>query len=71
MSDDCDINENMSEYVKIGSIYDYVKDNFSEVLKESKVYLCGAESFVKKMRRQCFMSGASMSNIKADVFLPS
>lgn len=59
------------EFLHQGNIYDYVKENFSNILKESKIYLCGADSFVRKMRRQCFMSGASMSNIKADAFLPS
>jgi len=35
-----------------------------------RVFLCGAESFVKKMRKQCFLVGASMSDISADIFLP-
>lgn len=34
-----------------------------------KIYLCGAESFVKKMKKQCFLSGASMSDIHADAFV--
>jgi NAD(P)H-flavin reductase len=39
-------------------------------MKGYKVYLCGAESFVKKLKKQCFLSGAGMSDIAADVFLP-
>jgi len=64
-------NDISPELLNMGDIYDYVKNTFSEELKESKIYLCGAESFVKKMRRLCFMGGANMSDIKADVFLPS
>ena len=34
-----------------------------------KVYLCGAQSFVAKMRKQCFLSGANMGDIHSDIFL--
>ena len=34
-----------------------------------KVYLCGAQSFVTKMRKQCFLSGANMGDIHSYVFL--
>lgn len=50
-------------------IYDYCKSKFTE-LKDTKIYLCGAQTFVQKMRKQCFLGGAAMSNISADVFLP-
>lgn len=50
-------------------IYAFCKSEFPE-LKGFKIFLCGAESFVKKMRKQSFLSGAAMSDISADVFLP-
>lgn len=52
-----------------GDVYEYV-ENLLPDMKNLKIYLCGAESFVKKLRRQSFMNGASMSDIRADVFLP-
>ena len=33
------------------------------------VFLCGNVSFVKKMRKQCFLSGANMADIYSDSFL--
>ncbi len=50
-------------------IYQFVQKKFSD-LKGFRVFLCGAESFVKKMRKQCFLAGAGMGDISADVFLP-
>lgn len=52
-----------------GDIYQYVKKHFSS-LKGTAVYVCGAASFVHKMKRQAFLSGASMRDIHADAFLP-
>jgi len=37
--------------------------------KGIKVFLCGADSFVKKMKKQCFLAGANMGDIASDVFL--
>lgn len=34
------------------------------------IYLCGAPSFVQKLKKQCFLAGASMADIQADPFLP-
>lgn len=34
-----------------------------------RVFLCGAESFVKKMRKQTFLAGANMGDISSDTFL--
>lgn len=51
-------------------IYEYAKTHFAE-LKGSKVYLCGAPSFVQKMRKHCFMTGAGMMDIHADSFVPA
>ena len=50
-------------------IYQFCKQAWPE-LKGARVFLCGADSFVRKMRKQCFLGGASMADISADVFLP-
>ena len=34
-----------------------------------KVFLCGGDSFVKKMKKQCFLAGANMGDIYSDTFL--
>jgi hypothetical protein len=54
--------------VQHGDVYDYCKSNFTD-LAAWRVFLCGAESFVRKMRKQCFLSGAAMSDISADSFI--
>ena len=38
-------------------------------LSNTSVFLCGNASFVKKMRKQCFLSGANMGDIYSDSFL--
>lgn len=50
-------------------IYQYCKQAWPD-MKGVRVLLCGADSFVRKMRKQCFLGGASMADISADVFLP-
>lgn len=50
-------------------IYQYMKSEYAQ-LKGTKVFLCGAESFVRKLKKQCFLQGAAMSDIAADSFLP-
>jgi len=35
----------------------------------TKVFLCGGENFVRKMKKQCFLSGANMGDIHSDTFL--
>lgn len=55
--------------VKQGDIYQEAKNIGS--LKGYKVFLCGADSFVKKMKKQCFLAGANMPDILADSFLHS
>jgi len=66
------VQETVPEFAAINSresdIYSATKmlmPDFSNV----KVYLCGAQSFVSKMRKQCFLSGANMGDIHSDVFL--
>lgn len=62
--------DDSSSFSKQANVYDYCKDIYPD-LKGWGVYLCGAESFVKTVRKQVFLSGASMSDIKADAFLAS
>ncbi len=52
-----------------GDLYQYIKQAFPD-LSHHRVYLCGAGSFVTKMKKQCFLSGASMREIHTDSFLP-
>ncbi len=52
-----------------GNIYQEVKQRFPS-LKGYKVFLCGAVSFVKKMKSQCYMGGADIKDILSDAFLP-
>jgi NAD(P)H-flavin reductase len=59
-----------TKFSQQGDVYDFCKTHFGE-LKGWSIYLCGAESFVKKLRMQCFMAGAAMNEISADIFLPS
>jgi NAD(P)H-flavin reductase len=40
-------------------------------LRGWKVYLCGADEFVNKQRKLCFLSGARIQEIYADVFTPA
>jgi len=35
----------------------------------TKIFLCGGENFVRKMKKQCFLSGANMGDIHSDTFL--
>lgn len=50
-------------------IYQFVKQQFPST-KGTQIYLCGGDSFVRKMKKQIFLSGASMVDIHADAFLP-
>lgn len=50
-------------------IYQFVKQQFPST-KDMGIYLCGADSFVRKMKKQVFLAGAAMSDIHADAFLP-
>ncbi len=52
-----------------GDIYQIVKDSVGS-FKDHVVYLCGAESFVKKMKKLCFIGGANMKDIFSDPFVP-
>ncbi len=50
-------------------IYDYCNELWPN-LKGYRIFLCGADSFVKKLRKQSFLAGAGMADISADVFIP-
>lgn len=51
-------------------LYDYCNELWPS-LKGYRVFLCGADSFVKKLRKQSFLAGAGMGDISADVFIPA
>lgn len=51
-------------------IYEFAKTTHPST-KGMQIYLCGSESFVRKMKKQCFLAGAKMTDIHADAFLPS
>ncbi len=57
-----------SPELQIGDVYEYVQATWPS-LKGVRVFLCGAESFVRKMKKQCFLAGASMREIHADAFV--
>lgn len=62
--------KNNQDYATAGDLYKKTADLFPD-LKDYRVYVCGGDSFVAKARKQCFMAGANMKDISADVFLPS
>lgn len=62
--------QNPPENLEIADIYTFVKEHVND-LDSHIVYLCGAPSFVQKMKKQCYMSGASLSNIFSDIFQPA
>ena len=52
-----------------GDVYQWIGGNLKD-LKNYRVYLCGSENFVRKMKKICFLSGAAMQDIQADAFVP-
>ncbi|MBG0797440.1 2Fe-2S iron-sulfur cluster binding domain-containing protein [Methylocystis sp. L43] len=40
-------------------------------VKDSAIFLCGGENLVKRLKRDFFMRGVSMKNIRSDAFTPS
>lgn len=57
-------------FMQHANIYEYAKQHFAH-LDDYGVYLCGAPSFVQKMKKQCYLSGASMQAIFSDAFTPA
>lgn len=51
-----------------GDIYKEVNTMIPS-FKNMKVFLCGAETFVRKMKKQCFLGGANMKEIMSDPFI--
>jgi len=62
------VSQDDSQALAKGNVYHYVEAKFGG-LQGYGVYLCGAENFVRKMKKQCFLQGAGMSNIHADSFI--
>lgn len=60
----------VSDTVQQGNVYDTIKALDLD-WKNLEAYICGAESFVKKLKKQVFLSGAAMSAIHADSFISS
>lgn len=60
--------ESSADGIQQGDIYQTIKETVSNT-KGHQVYLCGAESFVKKLKKQCFLAGANMGDIFADAFV--
>ncbi len=56
--------------INIGSIYDYCKHLELDYSK-TYAFLCGAQTFVNKFKKQLFLSGTPMKNILSDPFLPA
>lgn len=53
----------------IGDIYDYIETTFKD-LSAHHIYLCGAPSFVHKMKKACMSSQAAIGSIYSDIFHP-
>lgn len=49
--------------------YQYCASQFPS-LKGYRIFVCGGQNFVTKLRKQCFMAGANMKDISADIFIP-
>ncbi|MBV1870013.1 MAG: 2Fe-2S iron-sulfur cluster binding domain-containing protein [Gammaproteobacteria bacterium] len=60
--------QNNTDFASKGDIYQYCKERFDN-LKGYRVFICGAESFCQKMRKQCFLEGADMNAISVDSFI--
>ncbi len=58
------------EGIKIENIYDFCK-NLDIDFSKTHAFLCGAQSFVGKLKKQLFLSGTPMKSIMSDPFLPA
>ncbi|HEY6528057.1 MAG TPA: 2Fe-2S iron-sulfur cluster binding domain-containing protein [Cellvibrionaceae bacterium] len=59
-----------SDTYEIGDIYAKIR-TLVPSMKGMQAYVCGAPSFVKKLKKQCFLAGANLKDIFSDAFLPS
>jgi NAD(P)H-flavin reductase len=57
-----------TDYSQQGDVYAFAKENYAD-LAGWRIFLCGADSFVRKMRKHGFLSGAKMADISADSFV--
>lgn len=64
----CVVLNEAAAWMQQGDIFSYCKQAFAE-LGNWRVFLCGDDGFVLKMRKQCFLAGAAMTDISADSFL--
>jgi ferredoxin-NADP reductase len=58
----------LTDFSKQADVYAYCKEAFPD-LAGWRIYLCGADSFVRKMRKHSFLAGAKMADISADSFI--
>lgn len=56
------------ESVVSANVYDYTIEKFNKDPLQ-KIYLCGGEQFVGKLRKQLFLAGADLKDIVSDAFL--
>lgn len=61
-------NESMATQSHASDIYTFASILIPD-MSGVRVFLCGADSFIKKMRRQTFLAGANMGDISTDTFL--
>jgi NAD(P)H-flavin reductase len=40
-------------------------------VSDAAIFLCGGENLVKRLKRELFMRGANLKNIRSDIFTPS
>lgn len=56
-------------WVEEGDIYKVIATQHPK-MQGYRVYLCGAQTFVQKLKKRCFLFGAAMQSIHADAFVP-
>lgn len=59
-----------SDTYEVGDIYRKIRELLPD-MSGKQAYICGAPSFVQKLKKQCFLAGANLTDIFADAFLPS
>lgn len=55
---------------EVGDIYHKIASLLPD-MSGAQAYICGAPSFVHRLKKQCFLAGANLTDIFADAFLPS
>lgn len=67
-NDNAEFKQASKAILPISDVYQKAAEIFPD-LSGCKVYLCGAQSFVQRLRKESFLRGANMSDIRADEFL--